>query len=403
VGDQDQFPFLTDLDIPPEWEGAAHRFVESGGIVMVLGAPGTGKSTLCRYLVHQAYVAGKPVALVDLDLGQTHLGPPATLGLGLFPPRLPGDEGVTSEAIAFIGQTSPLGAILEVVVGCRALVDRAHSRGYPRVVVNTSGLVQGTGALILKRAQVELLQPSLILGLQRHLELEPLLRGLGGCASSKGSFLTPPPLVGREWGEGEITPTLTLPHQGGGNRETSGWPIHRLPVSCRTVRRGPEERRSYREARFRRYFQGAHRLEFPWRRLVWDGQPWGHGEPLSPEILDNFRRTLVVSPLYGESQGRRAMLLLPEAPKRNNQENSREGQPWDQVRWLTWPSLHWRLVGLLDGRRRTLALGLILPGAWDPKILALFSPLVQSAIHQVRFLKVGKLRVNLRGQELSHV
>jgi polynucleotide 5'-hydroxyl-kinase GRC3/NOL9 len=357
---------------------------------MVLGAPDTGKSTLCRYLIYRAYAAGQRVALVDLDLGQTHLGPPATLGLGLFPPRLPGDGGVFPEAFAFIGQTSPVGAILEVTVGCRALVDEAHGRGYSRVVVNTSGFVQGTGALNLKSSQVELLHPALILGLERDQELEPLLRGLGSKSPAlpKGSSPTPPPLVGGGWGEGEIT---------------GGWPTLRLPVSSRAFRRDPEERRAYREARFRRYFQTARRLVLPWRPLVWEGQLWGQGEPLTAERLKHFQARLGVAPLYGESQGRRAVLLFTEELTGHYQENFKEDETWDRLYWLTWPSLHWRLAGLLDGRHRTLALGLVLPEAWDPENLALFSPLAEPNMHRVRFLKMGKLRVNLRGQELGHV
>ncbi len=92
--------------------------------------------------------------------------------------------------------------------------------------------------------------------------------------------------------------------------------------------------------------------------------------------------------------------LLANAPEDRLQEDSRD---WDQVHWLTWPSIHWRLVGLLDGRRRTLGLGLILPGTWVPETLTLWSPLPPPALPRVRFLKVGKLRLNLRGQELSYV
>ncbi|MCK9377967.1 MAG: hypothetical protein M0P73_17735 [Syntrophobacterales bacterium] len=360
------FPFLDDLEVSPEWDAAAGRFVQQGGPVMVLGAPDTGKSTLCRYLVYRAYTAGQQTALVDLDLGQSHLGPPATLGLGLFPPRRPGDEALNPDGLYFIGQTSPVGAILEVAVGSRILVDLAVSRGCTRVVVNTSGLVQGAGALILKRAQVELLHPGLILGLQRDRELEPLLRGLGG-------------------------------------QDPPDWPLLRLPASSRALRKAPEERRAYREERFRRYFHGAYRLALPWRSLVWDGLPWGHGDPLGALDLDHCRRSLGVTPLYGEVQGCRLVLLLAETPATPLLEIARDRGAWNQVHWLTWPAHQFRLVGLLDGRRRTLGLGLILPEPFDPETLALLSPLAAAAVSRLRFVKVGKIRLNLRGQELNHV
>jgi polynucleotide 5'-kinase involved in rRNA processing len=364
VRNLEHFPFLFGLDILPEWEAVANQLVEVAGTVMVIGAPDTGKSTLCHYLVYRTFVAGHQVALVDLDLGQSRLGPPAALGLGLFPPQRPGDESVIPEASFFIGQTSPVGAIMEVAVGCRVLVDQAHSRGCTRVVVNTSGLVQGPGALRLKRAQAELLQPVLILGLQRERELESLLRGLSGVnlSMSKGFSISPPAPAG-------------------GNQEMGSWPILRLPVSSRAVRRGPEGRRLFRESRFRQYLQGSRRLE----------------------ALESFRQRLGIMPLYGEFRGSTAVLLLPEVPGVNFQENLQKRRKIDQVHWITWPSLHWRLAGLIDSWHRTLALGLILPGIWDPESLAVYSPLAPAALPRVRFLKVGKLRLNLDGQELNHV
>jgi polynucleotide 5'-hydroxyl-kinase GRC3/NOL9 len=373
--DQGPFPFLARLEILPEWEAAAGRFLEAGGVVMVLGAPDTGKSTLCRYLVYRAFVAGHPAALMDLDLGQSHLGPPTTLGLGFFPPRRPGDGSLNPEGLYFIGQTSPVGAILEVAVGCRVLGDQARAAGITRLVVNTSGMVQGLGALKLKRSQVELLDPALILTLQRGEELEPLLRGLGAGERSQttspvpgtgspqslagarspcpepGSFNAPSPLGGEGWAEGEKLSNLS--------ESTPGWPIMRLPVSSRAGRRSTEERRSYREARFRRYFRPARRLDLSWGSLVWEGLPLGQGQPLGP------------------------------------------GAAWERTHWLTWNSLHFRLVGLLDGRRHTLALALILPAPWHPHSLALWTPLAPEAAAQVRFLKVGKIKVNLEGRELS--
>lgn len=362
--DLEHFPFLARLEVLPEWEDAARLFLDQGGPVMVLGAPDTGKSTLSRYLVYKNYTAGLPAALVDLDLGQSHLGPPATLGLGLFPPELPGDDSLFPASLYFIGQTSPVGAILEVAVGCRVLADQAACRGIDRVVVNTSGLVQGPGALRLKRGQVELLQPPLILALQRERELEPLLLALGGMGAA-----------------GE-----------------PGWAIRRLPVSSRVTRKTPEDRRRYREERFRRYFQEARRLALPWRSLVWEGLPWGRGEPLSLEERQRVGKMLGVPVLYGESSGERRVLLVEEPPPGNLPLPSGES-----LHWLTWSGIHFRLVGLLDGARRTLALGLILPSAWNPEEMIFWTPLTPNEAPRVRFLKVGKMRLTLTGKELTDV
>ncbi len=406
------FPFLANMEVLPEWEKAARRLLTQGGTAMVLGAPDTGKTTLSRYLVYRAYAAGEPVALVDLDLGQSHLGPPTTLGLCLYPPRVPGQDSLAPEACYFIGQTSPVGAVLEVAVGCRILVDLAARQGVSRIVVNTSGLVHGPPALRLKRAEVELLHPAFIFGLQRYQELEPLLRALGGQRpglpdDSPGKL--PPPLAGGGLGEGELasglfTSTPTFPHQGGGGDGVSGWEVIRLPVSARALRRTPEERRAYREGRFCRYFQRARRLTLPWRALIWEGLPLGQGEPLSSATLKELDSNLGVAALYGESQGRRLVLLLEEAPpERLDPGGLLAAGGWETVHWLSWTGLQLRLVGLLDPLHRTLALGLVLPAPWDPEALALWTPLPEAAAPRVRFLKVGKMRVSLEGRELSHV
>ncbi len=431
------FPFLARLEVLPEWDRAAARFLERGGTVMVLGGPDTGKSTLCRYLVYRAYVAGLPGALVDLDLGQSHLGPPATLGLGLFPPRLPGEDGLFPEALYFIGQTSPVGATLEVAVGCRVLADEAARRGVTRVVVNTSGLVQGPAALRLNQAQAELLNPSIIFALQREKELEPLLRALGEKdIVFPGERIPPNPRGMDEGAKPESSPVGaglprpyggpadnilsentsprpggTLPTSDSGARPSQDPEINaaahgrliRLPLSSRVTLKPPEERRRYRESRFRGYFHQARRLNLPWGFLVWEGRPWGHGEPLSPAALGQFSRDLGVPALYGESQGDRVFLLVEDAPGVHGPSAPEAPPEGAAVRRISWQSLKWRLVGLLDAHRRTLALAIILPAPWPPDALPLWTPLPPEAAIRVRFIKAGKMQLNLEGREISHV
>jgi hypothetical protein len=60
-------------------------------------------------------------------------------------------------------------------------------------------------------------------------------------------------------------------------------------------------------------------------------------------------------------------------------------------------------VGLLSAARRTLALGLILPDPGAPDLVALWTPLASAAATQVRFIKVGQVKLNLEGQELPYV
>jgi len=424
---------------------------------MVLGAPDTGKSTLSRYLIYRAMAVGQQVAFVDLDLGQSHLGPPASLGLGLFPPRRPGDDPLFPEGLYFIGQTSPVAAVLEVAVGCRVLADQARRQGVGRVVVNTSGFVQGPGALRLKKAEVELLTPTLILALERRRELEPMLQGLGGemldLAAAHHSPGENPPVLGkgeidtfsppgtdqggetpplhktnglgpvgagspRSWGTagrqemaeaerpagrgtaGRVpAPPGRNPAGDTASAESPGWQIIRLPVSSRLSRRDPEERRVYREERFRRYFQRARAVDLRLASLSFQGLPFWGGRPLTSPELEQWGQRLGTTALYGESAGRRLFLLLADSPPRPD-EALESGAT---VRWLAWPSLARQLVGLLDGAQRTLALGLLRPGPWDRQRLTVITPWPSSEASRVRFVKVGKIKISREGRELGDV
>jgi polynucleotide 5'-hydroxyl-kinase GRC3/NOL9 len=351
------FPFLKNLDIPPAWEDAARRFLDTTGLTMVVGGPDTGKSTLCQYLVYRAYVAGEPVALVDLDLGQSHLGPPGALGLGLglFPPRFPGDRGLFPEGLYFIGQTSPVGAILEVAVGCRVLADQARAQGVSRLLINTSGLVRGFAAHRLKQAEVELLQPQLLLALDREGELAPLLHTLN---------------------QGQST-------------------LLSLPVSVYARRRSLEERRLYREERFRRYWEKSRPLDLSLSEVVWHGPPLGWGEPLPPADLNRWSTILGEQVLYGVAEDSRITLLMDHVASCPPSPESRE-----RLHLLDCKTLEHQLVGLWDRFRHTLALGLLLPSPWQEGILRIMTPWPASRSAEIKGLSLGRLKLSLSGREL---
>ncbi|MEJ5328976.1 MAG: Clp1/GlmU family protein [Desulfobaccales bacterium] len=348
------FPFLASLDLPPGWVEAGDRFVASGGTAMILGGTDSGKSTLSRYLVYRAYAAGEPVGLMDLDLGQSHVGPPAALGLAAFPPHVPGDDPLFPEELYFIGQTSPVAAVLEVVVGARVLADAAAARGLTRLVVNTSGLVSGGAAVRLKRGQVELLRPALLLALARGEELAPLVRAVGEAA-----------------------------------------PLLRLAVSPRAMGKSPEMRRAYREERFRDYFRAARELRFPWGSVQLRGRFFGEGRRLSRRERQEWAGRLGVPVLLGEVSALRHLLLVGEAPEPSA---TRE---FPLLHLVAWSSLEYCLAGLLDGGHRTLAVGIVLPHPWEERLWRILTPLAPERAGEVRYLNLGRLRLTPEGRELG--
>ncbi len=203
-----------EIDLPQGWEEAARQVVkEKPRKVLVLGETDTGKSTFIRFLLKTLLGSEVRCSLIDADIGQKDLGPPATVTLGefqfLYELRL-GKVG----AMYFVGSTSPRRHLLPLLVGTKLLLERARGEV---AVVNTTGFVRNAG-FALKGFKIELLKPELIIALQRQQELEPLLRSY------------------------------------------SHVPCLRLSVSARAKPKSFEERRTLRREAFRRYFAPAREM-----------------------------------------------------------------------------------------------------------------------------------------------
>jgi polynucleotide 5'-hydroxyl-kinase GRC3/NOL9 len=217
-----------EIDIHPNWENLT--FSSLSGVILVIGAPDTGKSTFARYLYRRLCEHHERMAFIDGDMGQAALGPPTTMTLAL---NEPGDDAFLPAGPryrAFVGDVTPRGHMLPTLVGAHRLVQKAREEGATAIICDTTGLVnpvQGGGEL--KRAKIDLLQPTTVIGIQRESELEHLLLPLR--------------LSGR---------TRVID----------------LPASRAARRRPPPVRQEYRASQFRRYFADAHPLEIEWQRLA---------------------------------------------------------------------------------------------------------------------------------------
>ena len=64
-----------------EHEALVDQAVRTKHTVLLIGGMDTGKTTLSRELLTAALAAGRPAALLDADVGQKTVGPPATISL----------------------------------------------------------------------------------------------------------------------------------------------------------------------------------------------------------------------------------------------------------------------------------------------------------------------------------
>jgi polynucleotide 5'-hydroxyl-kinase GRC3/NOL9 len=148
--------------------------VRRRGVVLLVGAPDTGKSTFARRLLGVAASAGVSAAYVDADVDQTTTGPPACVGLHWV--HRPGDlaDLARADALEFVGSINPEGVVLQQVVATAKLVELGRSEA-ELVVVDTTGAISGVVGQTLKYHKMELCRPDVVVGLQRGGELDPLV------------------------------------------------------------------------------------------------------------------------------------------------------------------------------------------------------------------------------------
>jgi polynucleotide 5'-kinase involved in rRNA processing len=153
------------------------KLIASRGTIALLGGIDTGKTSFGLSLAETARKRGISVGYVDADVGQSTIGPPTCVGLKLCD-GLSKVEAVTvrdADELGFVGSYSPEGHLLELVASTARLVAHARDAGCELVIVDTSALISGVYAEILKYHKLDLIRPHSVVGFQRGEELDPIL------------------------------------------------------------------------------------------------------------------------------------------------------------------------------------------------------------------------------------
>jgi polynucleotide 5'-kinase involved in rRNA processing len=160
-----------------EHDRLVDRAAREARTVLFIGGLDSGKSTLARATAAFALRRGRSVAYLDADVSQKTVGPPGTVGLKHIrePDDLTLERMAHADALGFVGSTSPQDHLLPLVGALTRLAQRAHAEGADLVVVDTGGMVSGIWGQLVKYYKVDMLEPDLVVGLQRGEELEPML------------------------------------------------------------------------------------------------------------------------------------------------------------------------------------------------------------------------------------
>jgi len=161
------------------------------GVCLILGAADTGKTTLTAALAKHA-VARQTVGIVDADIGQSHIGPPATVGWALADGNTDFSQ-LKAKGISFVGDVTPVGHLLQLTVAIVQCVQQS-SEAAGLIIIDTPGFVHGPAAAALWWTVQRILKPASILAVQRSDELKDILVGFESL-DTKLDLVTSPPEI----------------------------------------------------------------------------------------------------------------------------------------------------------------------------------------------------------------
>jgi polynucleotide 5'-hydroxyl-kinase GRC3/NOL9 len=211
-----------------EWaENTAGQLLSKGliqkGICLILGASDTGKTTLAAALAKHL-AEHQRIGIIDADIGQSHIGPPTTVGWAIVDNPLVRAEPAGARqidfsklivgGISFVGDVTPVGHLLQLTAAIVQCVQQV-SEAAELIIIDTPGFIRGPAATALWWAVQRILKPKLILAVQRDDELSNILVGLRALQVYLETIKSPPQI-----------PTKT-----------------------------PQDRRRHRQSQFRNYFR----------------------------------------------------------------------------------------------------------------------------------------------------
>jgi polynucleotide 5'-hydroxyl-kinase GRC3/NOL9 len=217
-GSGSSWTVVPEPTVPRAWNEAAEVLERQRGVCIIIGEVDSGKSSLCTFLVNKCLDETGRVGVVDTDVGQGDIGPPTTISSSVVQASIIGLHKATAEVSFFVGDTSP-SLVPDKVVTLAARLKKRITSSVEIVVVNTDGWLAEFNALRHKQTLLEEIQPDLVIALSRSDEIiDPLLDRVR-FASLK------------------------------------------LPSSSFARARSKEERKKARDAGYRRFLQGSHKLE----------------------------------------------------------------------------------------------------------------------------------------------
>ncbi len=349
--------------IPKSWREAVDKIskIDKKPLrVTVIGDIDTGKTGFITFLVNKLFQRGLKVFVLDTDTGQSEIGPPTTIGLGII------DRPIFRLSKArfidgfFIGSTTPADVLDRMITGSVRLLRKAENLGADVIAINTTGWVYDRNGRELKISKILAIDPSVIVfteeeeGEMNHLKRAFDKLGIEIISVEKPKYL----------------------------RE-----------------RSRENRRLIRENKYKLEFQNAKEIEISLDDVSILYGFLGSGEPLDEEAMIKIEGIIRGKILYAEKTGITLLLVTHKRISREEKIDLRHALSVRDVIVVNPDHLKNLLIGIYDKSLNFLGLGIITDYDLSNRILKVFTR-VEGEISAIAF---GHIKLDANGKEIEYL
>ena len=129
--------------------------------IIIIGSSDTGKSTLTLYIANKLICEGHRPLIIDSDIGQGELAPPACIGANILAKQTIDLSKSDPNRINFIGNIQPIGYESRIIDCIKKIYDRL-SNGNKITIINTDGYI-GNDKRNYKINLIERIKPDCII------------------------------------------------------------------------------------------------------------------------------------------------------------------------------------------------------------------------------------------------
>ena len=359
LGENASFEEVSGSTIPTSWKEVSKKVLsemKDVSTLTVMGGIDSGKTSFCTYIINKALKKGRKVAIIDADLGQSDIGPPATIGISCVKAPVRDLFEVGTENTFFVGLTSPSKAVDKVIEGIVKLKSYASKLGVDFLVINTDGWVEGEEAVQYKVRLVEETRPDVVVGIQRSGELAPILNRLNNVAI----LTVDAPLA-----------------------------IHR---------RSREKRKILRELSYKKYLKGAKVRSFVLGWINIKGSCIGSGVPMSIKRVEKVKEILNLTPLYCKETSNKIFLVLKRGDKiQEEQIKKLEEEFGKKVKTIREEDYEGLISALYDEKDRFLGIGILEGIDYRRGIIKIYTPVSK----KVATVSIGQIKLDRNCREIG--